>query len=212
VEYRLGYASGTCGRSPAAGHGRGTGAEHSLTLGYGVTSRIAPAVSLRLLQPTRGGGSAEATANVGARFPVDRSRELALAAHPRDRPFPRVRGIVRASAKAAASYDIDRLRVAANLHLERVFASDRDAVDVLVMAGASYKTLDMLRLGVEYVGQDLEGAFGDDEAKAVRATTSAETRRLRSPATSSSSWLAVRWASAPARSRCSDGWPMLMTF
>jgi hypothetical protein len=74
-------------------------------------------------------------------------------------------GSLGAYARAAASYDIQRLRVAANLHVERVFASDRDALDVLMMAGASYKTLDMLRVGVEYVGQDLEGSFEQDEAE-----------------------------------------------
>jgi hypothetical protein len=79
--------------------------------------------------------------------------------------FREFEGSLGASARAVASYDIQRLRIAANLHLERVFASDRDAVDVLVMAGASYKMLKILRVGVEYVGQDLEGAFEDDEAE-----------------------------------------------
>ncbi len=59
----------------------------------------------------------------------------------------------------AGSYDIDRLRLAANVHAEHPFAAGRDPVDVLLMAGASYRALDELRFGVEYVGQDLEEAF-----------------------------------------------------
>ena len=40
-----------------------------------------------------------------------------------------------------------------------MFADGRDAVDVMVQAGASYRIVSVLRAGVEYVGQDLEEAF-----------------------------------------------------
>jgi hypothetical protein len=36
------------------------------------------------------------------------------------------------------------------------------------MAGASYRVLGPLRAGVEYVAQDLEGAFGDDAEQGMR--------------------------------------------
>jgi hypothetical protein len=55
--------------------------------------------------------------------------------------------------------------VAGNLHLEKVAALDRDGVDALALAGASYRALDELRVGVEYVGQDLEEAFEHDGAE-----------------------------------------------
>ncbi len=65
----------------------------------------------------------------------------------------------RLAGRLAASYDIDRLRVASNLHAERVFAEGRDPIDILVLAGLSYRVMNEIRVGAEYVGQDLEEAF-----------------------------------------------------
>ena len=71
----------------------------------------------------------------------------------------------------AASYDLGRLRLATNVHAERAFASGRDNVDVLLLAGASYRVLDEIRIGVEYVGQDLEEALDDEGgARGERST------------------------------------------
>jgi len=65
--------------------------------------------------------------------------------------------------------DIGRLRIGTTLHGEHVLARGRDGIDVMMMAGASYRVLAPLRAVVEYVAQDLEGAFDDDEAeKGVR--------------------------------------------
>jgi hypothetical protein len=63
--------------------------------------------------------------------------------------------------RATASQDFGRTRVAAAIHGERVFADDRDKVDVMVNAGVSYRFVGALRAGVEYVGQDLEELFAD---------------------------------------------------
>jgi hypothetical protein len=63
--------------------------------------------------------------------------------------------------QVAISGDIQRLRLAGTVHGEHVFADGRDAVDVMVQAGASYRIVSVLRAGVEYVGQDLEEAFND---------------------------------------------------
>jgi hypothetical protein len=162
VEYAIGYASGTAADRPLPSTLAPTGAEHQLTFGYGITDRIAPLVSLRLLQPTNGGGAAQATAHVGARFallnPESRLR-LSVATV----MFREFAGDLGAYARTAVSYDLENLRLAANVHLEHVFASGRDAVDVLVLGGASYRVLDALRVGVEYVGQDLEEMGGDSE-------------------------------------------------
>ncbi|HEY2516049.1 MAG TPA: hypothetical protein VGI39_34495 [Polyangiaceae bacterium] len=58
--------------------------------------------------------------------------------------------------QAAVSGDLGRARLAGTLHGEHVFADGRDALDVMVTAGASYQIVGPLRAGVEYVGQDLE--------------------------------------------------------
>jgi hypothetical protein len=166
VEYALGYASGTAADRPLPSTLAPTGAQHALTFSYGLTDRIAPVASIRLLQPTNGGGGpAKATGNVGARFlltdPEGSRFRLAVATI----VFREFEGDAGAYARVAASYDIGKLRLAANVHLEHVFADQRDAVDVLALAGVSYKVLEPLRVGVEYVGQDLEGMADDEEAE-----------------------------------------------
>jgi hypothetical protein len=52
-----------------------------------------------------------------------------------------------------------------NLLLEKPLASDRDGVDVMLTLGLSYDLTKSLRLGVEAVGQDLEGFWDDEEAE-----------------------------------------------
>lgn len=44
-----------------------------------------------------------------------------------------------------------------------IFAPDRDAFDLLVSAGASYRVIRVLSLGVEYVAQDIEDAWEEEE-------------------------------------------------
>ncbi|APR88349.1 hypothetical protein A7982_13698 [Minicystis rosea] len=45
-----------------------------------------------------------------------------------------------------------------------IFEKGRDDIDLLLTAGATYAILPILRVGVEYVVQDLEGAWEEDEA------------------------------------------------
>ncbi|HLK39174.1 MAG TPA: hypothetical protein VKU41_20575 [Polyangiaceae bacterium] len=62
-------------------------------------------------------------------------------------------------AQAAISVDVERVRLATTLHAEHVFSDGRDGLDVLAELGASYRLVSDVRLGVEYVGQDLEESF-----------------------------------------------------
>jgi hypothetical protein len=73
--------------------------------------------------------------------------------------------------RVSVAQDIQRLRLGATVHGEHVFAAGRDAVDMLVMAGATYRVVGPLRAGVEYVAQDLEAAAmtdADDAEGGVR--------------------------------------------
>lgn len=70
--------------------------------------------------------------------------------------------------RAAFSADFRRLRVATTLHGEHVFAAGRDAVDVMVQAGASYRVAGDFRAGVEYVGQDVEETFSPGAESGAR--------------------------------------------
>jgi hypothetical protein len=45
------------------------------------------------------------------------------------------------------------------------FASGRDGIDILAFVGASVRATESLRIGAEYVGQDLEDAFEHQEAE-----------------------------------------------
>jgi hypothetical protein len=70
--------------------------------------------------------------------------------------------------RVSVAQDIGRVRLGTMLHGEHVFAAGRDALDVMVTAGASYRVTGPLRLGAEYVAQDLEGAFDAEEAEGMR--------------------------------------------
>jgi hypothetical protein len=71
-------------------------------------------------------------------------------------------------AQLAVAQDIQRLRLAATVHGEHVFAGGRDPVDVMVQLGASYRITGPWRAGVEYVGQDVEEAFVADAEGGAR--------------------------------------------
>jgi hypothetical protein len=60
--------------------------------------------------------------------------------------------------------DFGRARLMGTVHGEHVFARGRDGLDVMVIAAANVRLTGPLRLGLEYVGQDLEEAL-DDQAE-----------------------------------------------
>ncbi len=71
--------------------------------------------------------------------------------------------------RVSVTQEMGRVRLAATAHGEHVFEGGRDAIDLMIMAGASVRVAGPFRLGVEYVAQDLEGAIEADEAeKGVR--------------------------------------------
>jgi hypothetical protein len=87
-------------------------------------------------------------------------------------PSPRVAapagGADGAWASFAVAFDLQRLRLGLTTLGEHVFARGRDGVDVMVQAGVSYRVVDWLRAGVEWVGQDLEETFGDQAEGGAR--------------------------------------------
>lgn len=54
------------------------------------------------------------------------------------------------------------LRSQVSIHVEHIFAPGRDAADIMITAGVGFRVLSFMRLGVEYVGQDLESVFQSD--------------------------------------------------
>jgi hypothetical protein len=63
-------------------------------------------------------------------------------------------------AELSGSTDLGALRFAATAHAEKMFGPSRDAIDLYGVLGASLRVLPGFRLGVEYVAQDIEEAFG----------------------------------------------------
>jgi hypothetical protein len=158
LEYRFGLASGVPAERPLPATVGSYGVQHTATVDYGATNRIAPFASVLLLEPNSRTTHDQVTGTVGARFqitPPDSRARLTVAGA----GFREFSGDIGTYVRVAASYDWSRLRVAANFHGEHVFAAGRDAVDILVLAGASYRLLEPLRVGFEYVGQDVEETF-----------------------------------------------------
>lgn len=167
AEYGVGMAPGVAADRPlpatmvAAGStGFGTlgGFVQSFGVGYGITDRVAPFATVRMGAVEREMGVG---GTVGTRLQVTNPESpfhltLSLGG------LREIGGSYGAMGRVAASYDISRVRLAANMHVERVFRERTDPVDLLFMAGASVKAVDQLRVGVEYVAQDLE-EIGDPE-------------------------------------------------
>jgi hypothetical protein len=70
--------------------------------------------------------------------------------------------------RAAFAADVGRFRFASTLLGEHVFDPSRDALDLLVTAGVAYALPNAMRLGVEWVAQDVEGALDPTEKEGVR--------------------------------------------
>ena len=61
--------------------------------------------------------------------------------------------------------EFGRFRAQFSTHAEHIFATGPDAVDLMLTGGMSLRLWSWLRLGVEYVGQDLEATFDPEEAE-----------------------------------------------
>ncbi len=62
-----------------------------------------------------------------------------------------------------ATVDLGRVRIAAAMHIEHIFAPGRDPVDTYAVAGVSVRVHRLIRVGAEFVGQDIEALADDDD-------------------------------------------------
>ena len=74
----------------------------------------------------------------------------------------------------SAAHDFGRLRVSFAERVDHTFIAGRDAVDLYTTAGASWQLARELRVGVDYVAQDLEDLFDDDYEGGLRQTLAAD--------------------------------------
>jgi len=68
-------------------------------------------------------------------------------------------------ARFVAARDISATRLQGNLVVQKPFAVDRDSVDVITLAGWAARLTPTWSLGLESVGEDLEGFWSDEEAE-----------------------------------------------
>jgi len=67
--------------------------------------------------------------------------------------------------RVAATYDAGAFRFGGTFHGEHIFLPGRDSVDAMMILAANVKLGHIVRLGVEYVAQDLEGYVDREEAE-----------------------------------------------
>jgi hypothetical protein len=67
--------------------------------------------------------------------------------------------------RAIAGKRFDNWMLYGNVLFERALASERDDIDIMTSIGVSYRISDVFRIGLEGVGQDLEGFWDDEEAE-----------------------------------------------
>jgi hypothetical protein len=158
--YSLGLGSGVSADRPIPVVFQNAGVTNRFSLGYGLTKWCEPFIDLNLAV---NGSGANATTTlselVGAKFqltdPASPWRIAVLGGLLREGISQSWGSWVRAT----GSVSVGPLLLEANGYLERVFAAGRDGADFIGMLGGSYKITPALRVGAEYVGQDLEEAF-----------------------------------------------------
>ncbi len=156
-EYRFGFGSGISADRPLPVSIAASGASYGVSIAHGIGDRLAPFVSATSSQDATGATSASVT--VGATVLLTRPSapfRLAVAAAGIHEGASGASG---GAVRVAASLDQGPLRAATDVSGEKVFASGRDRVDLITTAGVSLRVLREVRIGVEYVGQDLEEAF-----------------------------------------------------
>jgi len=67
--------------------------------------------------------------------------------------------------KGAVARNWGPMDLTGNLQFEKAFASGRDPLDLFITAGNSYRVVRGFRAGIEYVGQDLEDIWEEEEAE-----------------------------------------------
>jgi hypothetical protein len=161
VGYTLGVGSGISADRPIPVVLQDAGLSNQFSLGYGVTSWFEPMVEVTA---TSNNGNTVTSATLGMKFQLTSPDSPWRAAVMTGALREGTSGAYGMWARAAGSWGRGPLLVEVNGYLERVFATGRDSVDYAVTGGASWRVLDWLRAGAEYVGQDLE-EMGDGGAE-----------------------------------------------
>jgi hypothetical protein len=163
--YALAFSSSPGAIRPVPGHFDQEGVVHALALEIGLLPRLTLYGSTLIAQPIGesdvGNVAVQAGARVSLTNPRARRVRVVLQAGVL-REFGADVGVI---GEVTGSWDIGRVRLAAALHGEHVFAPGRDPIDLYAVAGVSVRVASIVRVGAEYIAEDLEAAFDDDEAE-----------------------------------------------
>jgi hypothetical protein len=165
IEYALQGVSGTEALRPLPANLGARGALHGATVGIGATSWLAAFATGLVYQPADGSSQqAAATGQAGLRLLLTRP-DAALRAGAETSFVRELAGAMGVASRLSLTYDAGPLRMVGNAYAEKIFTAGRDSVDLLAFGGASVRATSQLRVGAEYVGQDLEDAFESEEAE-----------------------------------------------
>jgi hypothetical protein len=148
--YRFGLASGVGADRPLPATVGSAGVSNTFELGHGLTDHVSAFGAATMLE------SSAAVVHAGAKVlltPDDSSFRMSISALGLYETASATRGV---GLQLAAAQDLGRVRLGATVLAEKVFATSRDGIDAIAMLGASYRLPAGLRVGVEYVAQDLE--------------------------------------------------------
>jgi len=163
VGYDLGLGSGISAIRPIPVVLQNEGIANGFTLSYGATNWLEPTVNLIVTSNLSNNTSSVdgiAGLKVQLTSPDSPWRAAVMGGGLREglsQAFGTwVRGI--------GSFGTGPLLVEANVYVEHVFQAGRDGADFMATLGADYRVLPFMRVGAEWVGQDLEETFdpGDE--------------------------------------------------
>jgi hypothetical protein len=151
--YTVGVGSGISANRPIPVILQAAGLSNHLSVGYGVTGWLEPMAEVMAVSSN---GSTVTSATLGVKFQLTAPDSPWRAAVLTGALREGASGANGVWLRASGSWGAGPVLVEANGYAERVFLPGRDSLDYAVMGGASYRLLGWLRLGAEYVGQDLE--------------------------------------------------------
>ena len=165
--YALAFSSSAGAIRPIPGNFDSEGVVHTLSLEVGVIQQLRVFAQTMIAESIGSATDVNAVAlQLGGRVLLtparwQRFRLMATGAFLRE--FGASLGLY---GELTATADVGRVRFAASIHAEHIFAGSRDPVDLYAVAGVSVRVARILRLGAEYIAQDLEAlAEADDDAE-----------------------------------------------
>jgi hypothetical protein len=168
ISYALGVGSSAGALRPVQATPNGSALVHSLGVDIGVLPRLSVFTNAYLEQPISGSSITTGAVAVGGRLLVTKPSSTHLRVAIKTAFLRDFAGGLGGFVQATGSYDLGRFRLAATAHVEKIFAPGRDAIDLVAVLGASVRVATPLRLGVEYIAQDLEEIGGDGAEAGMR--------------------------------------------